>query len=269
MPMEMKDRGTTLIETMIAIIVAFITMASIGYAVFRASLTNKNQGTEQTRMTVLAQEKMEELTRLDYADTTTNTTLITDTGWAKGLTSGGGTNMITSSSDCSSTAFQGYVDLLDLNSQPINASCATALASPYGYIRRWQITDVGTIPSVQLLAFGDGSTKAFSGTLVGAPIQPNTVTITASVGSVPIVATDDGSGDLNGVGINMGAVNYSTGAIMIRYNQPPDANSPINATITVGATYGLKQVTVVVYSLVAVRGGQAIPKVVLTSLKSQ
>ena len=56
-----KDRGVTLIETMIAVLVAMIGVFGIGSLIFQATVTNKNQGTEVTRATIYAQDKMEKL----------------------------------------------------------------------------------------------------------------------------------------------------------------------------------------------------------------
>lgn len=139
-----KDRGGSLVETMIAVLVAFIAMSSVGAVVFSAMVANKNQGIESTRMTVLAQEKMEELIRLNFADVTTNTTLITDSDWSKGLTVNSDTDLgelFTCPS--SGTANVGYVDWLDQNSVPGAGSCDDVVAQPRAYIRRWKITDPG------------------------------------------------------------------------------------------------------------------------------
>ena len=65
---EHDDRGVTLVETMIAILVAFVVMASLGAVVFSTMVANKNQGTEVTRMTGLAQEKAEWAADKAYAD---------------------------------------------------------------------------------------------------------------------------------------------------------------------------------------------------------
>ena len=73
MSVRSSERGVTLVETMIAVLVAFVVMASLGAVIFSAMVANKDQGTEVTRMTALAQEKVEQLSRLTYADTSTNT----------------------------------------------------------------------------------------------------------------------------------------------------------------------------------------------------
>jgi hypothetical protein len=145
-----NDRGVSLIETMIAVLVAFITMSSLGAVIFSAMVTNKNQGTEVTRMTALAREKIEQLTRLSYSNTTTNTTLITDTGWNVGLTSNLYSDL-TQLSACpvSGDPNVGYVDFLDNNAQPLAGACSAAIAAGYGYERRWKIADVSGVTGLK------------------------------------------------------------------------------------------------------------------------
>ena len=145
-----NDRGGSLVETMIAVLVAFIAMSSVGAVVFSAMVSNKNQGIEQTRMTVLAQEKMEELIRLNYADATTNTTLITDTDWSKGLTVNADTDLEELfTCPASGSANVGYVDWLDQNSVPGSGSCSDVVGQVRAYIRRWKVTDVSGITGLK------------------------------------------------------------------------------------------------------------------------
>ncbi len=58
------DRGSTLPEAMIAVLIAMIGCFSLGYVVFLATATNKNQGTETTRAVIYAQDKLEKLLSL-------------------------------------------------------------------------------------------------------------------------------------------------------------------------------------------------------------
>ena len=147
MPFQRDERGVSLVETMIAVLVAFIAMSSIGAVIFSAMVANKNQGAETTRMTALAQEKVEQLVRLGYTDVTTNTTLITDTGWPIGLTA----NSLTDLNQLGAcpgvgSANIGYVDFVDNNGQPLAGACSAAVASAFGYERRWKITTVSAGP---------------------------------------------------------------------------------------------------------------------------
>jgi type II secretory pathway pseudopilin PulG len=150
MPTKRYESGVSLVETMIAVLVAFIVMSSIGAVIFSSMVANKNQGTEVTRMTALAQEKMEQLARLNFSNTTTNTTLITDSGWSIGLTSNASTDLTqVSACPASGTANVGYVDFLDNNGQPLSGACATAVASGFGYQRRWKITSVSGVTGLK------------------------------------------------------------------------------------------------------------------------
>jgi hypothetical protein len=142
-----NDRGGSLVETMIAVLVAFIAMSSVGAVVFSAMVQNKNEGAETTRMTALAREKMEQLLWLDYNDTTTNTTLITDTGWSVGLTANSATDL-DQLNDCPSggSANEGYVDFLDSEGVPLSGTCSASVAGGFAYVRRWRITEEITGP---------------------------------------------------------------------------------------------------------------------------
>jgi Tfp pilus assembly major pilin PilA len=171
------DRGVSLIETMIAVLVALIGVFSIGTLIFQATVTNKNQGTEVTRATIYAQDKMEKLLSLDFAscnaasvsanqnycDTSATWTYniststwsatagLTGTGWNTGLLAGGqintGNPTVPMQSTCPSSGTSvGYVDYLDFNGSQIPltpGSCAT-LPNTIAYIRMWQISDMAS-----------------------------------------------------------------------------------------------------------------------------
>lgn len=153
------DRGVSLIETMIAVVVALIGVFSIGSLIFQATVTNKNQGTEVTRATIYAQDKMEKLLSLSFSTcnqgVTTNpsacdTANITGTGWNTGLVAGGQLNTGDPNAPMQSTcptsgASLGYVDFLDNNGAPLPATagaCSTVTTSSIAYVRMWQIQDV-------------------------------------------------------------------------------------------------------------------------------
>ncbi len=150
MRIDRTNRGVSLVETMIAVLVAFIVMSSVGAVVFSSMVANKNQGTEVTRMTALAQEKMEQLVRLSFGDTSTNTTLVSDTGWAIGLTPNTSTNLDQlAACPASGTANVGYVDFLDNDAQPLAGACADAFVSGFGYQRRWKVTNVPSVAGLK------------------------------------------------------------------------------------------------------------------------
>ncbi len=104
------QRGTTLIETMIAVLIAVIAVLNIGFLVFQTTSVSKNQGTETTRAVIYAQDKIERLLSLasvptnagqaDWATCTNSaatnfaancdTTGVAASGWKTGLIAGGG-----------------------------------------------------------------------------------------------------------------------------------------------------------------------------------
>lgn len=65
----------------------------------------------------------------------------------------------------------------------------------------------------QVLGTGDGSTKAFTGTIAGAPLDPGSVAVTDGTETF----ADDGHGTLTGSAAGTGTVNYATGAASISF----------------------------------------------------
>jgi Tfp pilus assembly protein PilV len=199
---EVKDDGVSLIETMIAVLVALIGVFSIGSLIFQATVTNKNQGTEVTRATIYAQDKMEKLLSLDFATcnqgistnpnycgtsaswtfaggTWTATSGLTGTGWNTGLTAGGIiTPMQTTCPTSTSDPTLGYVDFLDANGLqiPSTAGACSAIATPMAYVRMWNITDV---PSTGGPAMKQITVAVWSRAAVGQAGNKPVVTITS------------------------------------------------------------------------------------------
>ncbi len=156
------DEGVSLIETLIAVVVALIGVFSLGGVIFQATVTNKNQGSETTRATIYAQDKIEKLLSLDFTNciqtassqpSTCNTTNITDSGWTQGLLAGGpiSSSSVTTTpvaNDCPhvSSTYQGYVDFLDANGQQLpsatGGTCSSVTGSSIAYIREWSIADL-------------------------------------------------------------------------------------------------------------------------------
>jgi len=162
-----KERGETLIETMLATLVAIIAVFAICSTVFVATVTTKNQGTETTRAVIYAQDKVEKLlslaavpasiTTASYWNCTQlpstqqgsfpdcNVTGITASGWYTGLFAGGSFSPL--HAGCPSSGSNvGYMDFLDANGNELHgSSCSVALANKtVGYIRQWQIQDANT-----------------------------------------------------------------------------------------------------------------------------
>jgi Tfp pilus assembly protein PilV len=144
--MRKSEQGVTLIETMIAVLISMFVMTALGGVVFTATVQNKNQGVEMSRVTVYAQDKIEMLTNLDWSDCTEstpltgcNTTGITGTGWNKSLIAGG---TLTYATACpTSGAAVGYIDYLDANGNQYAGADCSAIGT-YAYQRQWTVTDV-------------------------------------------------------------------------------------------------------------------------------
>jgi len=127
---ERSERGIGLIETMIALLLVLIGLLAVMSLFTVASAGNTNQGEYATRTTEYAQYKMEQLLKLSFSDSTTNTTALPGggTGLGSGLTPGGSVGSVNPASPVS-----GYVDYLD------NAGNLLTSSSGWFYKRQWQI----------------------------------------------------------------------------------------------------------------------------------
>lgn len=80
---------------------------------------------------------------------------------------------------------------------------------------------------------GDGSTKAFTGTLAYTPIRPGTLTITATVKGVEVELRDDGNGGISGASLDTtktNSVDYTNGEVTLNFSIAPDSGTDINCT---------------------------------------
>ena len=113
---------------------------------------------------------------------------------------------------------------------------------------------IQTQVSAESVGTGDGSTVIFTHTAAHTPITPGSVSVTAGA----VTATDDGAGNLTGMGIGpFSTVNYATGALSIKFNTAPANTVPITMNYTyyvasgVVITMGVDQVpTLVANSIV-------------------
>ncbi len=190
------ERGTTLIEALIAVLVAMIGVFGLGSLIFEATVTNKNQGTEVTRATIYAQDKMEKLLSLDFNACTQasssqpascNTTNIGATGWTQGLLAGGttgeqanGSYTVQDSCPASGTSV-GYVDYLSPDGLQLPtggpaSSCSALTGATVGYVRMWQITD---LPSTGGPAIKEVSVAVYSMLSVSTGTARPIVTLTS------------------------------------------------------------------------------------------
>jgi len=200
-----NDHGVTLLETMLAVLVALVGAFSIGSVIFVATATTKNGGTETTRATIYAQDKMEKLLSLaavpvsgvttagfsnctqpastqfsSYPDC--NTTGINASGWVTGLLAGGAISPLQSS--CPTGSSLGYTDFLDASgNQLVGASCAAATANGYAYIRMWQVQDANTFGSTPALK--QLTVAVYSLAAVGTATVPKPIVIVTSFVSDP------------------------------------------------------------------------------------
>ena len=201
------DCGFTLLETMLALSVALVGVFGIGGVIYIASATSKNQGTETTRATIYAQDKMEKLlslasvpvsgvTTASFADCTQpvstqqtsypdcNTTGINSAGWVTGLLAGGAISPLQNSCP-SSGASTGYMDFMDASGNQLTAtSCSTATSSGFSYVRMWQISDsnlFGSTPALKQITVAVYSLAVINTTSAGAATPAALVILTSYV----------------------------------------------------------------------------------------
>jgi Flp pilus assembly protein TadG len=126
-----RQRGTTLIETMIAAIVLVVGVLTLVGTLSVAINDNWNQGDRATRTTEYAEDKMEQLLSLSFTDTTTDTTVYpANLTGGTGLSAGGGVNP--------TSPVAGYVDYVD------DTGAQQASAALASYIREWSISVNGS-----------------------------------------------------------------------------------------------------------------------------
>jgi Tfp pilus assembly protein PilV len=177
-----NDSGVTLIETLIAVLIAVVGLFSVGGLIFQAMVTNKNQGTEVTRATIYAQDKMEKLLSLNFSNCTQaasalpsscNTTNVSASGWTDGLLAGGAIGPSVQATCPSSGASVGYIDFLDSNGIQLPGStaatgCSSITPSSISYVRMWEVTDVAstggpTLKQISVAVYSQSAVNANSG----------------------------------------------------------------------------------------------------------
>jgi hypothetical protein len=140
------ERGTTLIEVMIAAGLLMTLMAGLMGMSAVAISTTENQGHLSARATEYAQDKMEQLLALAYGDAISDTrTFPAGTSGGTGLAAGG----VSDPKATITTATQKYVDYLDQNGNLLTASGVTPPSNWY-YKRVWKIegtAEDATIPA--------------------------------------------------------------------------------------------------------------------------
>ena len=129
-----SERGASLIETVVALLILTVGVVAVMGVLSIAISQNWNQGDRSTRTTEYAQDKMEQLLALDFNDSASNTTVYPTAstggtglgGIMAGSTTVGGTD--------SASPVASYVDYID-SSGNLQTSSTNAL-----YMRQWSIT---------------------------------------------------------------------------------------------------------------------------------
>ncbi len=163
------ERGTTILEVIIASSILVTLMAGLLSLVSLAISTTENQGHLAARTTEYAQDKMEQLVALAYNDTTSDTrTFPAGSSGGSGLTVGGSSN--------TSAPVALYVDYLEEDGDlcvAANANCGapSGTTPPAGwyYKRCWEITqpsaNLKQITVTVTIAYGFGGGNKASSTL--------------------------------------------------------------------------------------------------------
>jgi len=154
---ERNDRGTTLIETIIALAVLAGAIAGLLSMVTITAKLTEDQGHLAARATEYAQDKMEQLLALKYGDTSSNTAVFP-------ATANNGTGLAVGGSADPSAPVAGYVDWLDVSGNLLAVNGVTAPAGWF-YERVWQVSS----PSANLKQVTVTTIVAFSMSRTMAP----------------------------------------------------------------------------------------------------
>ena len=144
-----SERGTTLIETMIAVGMLLVVMAGLLSMVSLATNYTENHGHLEARTTEYAQDKMEQLLALAYGDIASNTVLdsinqVTQPSGGTGLGPASITAGQTAGSvDLSAAPTNQYVDWLANDGTPLGGG-STAPATWF-YKRVWEIKCISPV----------------------------------------------------------------------------------------------------------------------------
>ena len=129
-----EQRGLSLIETMVAVLILLIGIVSV-MSLFAVAVTqNTNQGDFATRTTEYCQDKMEQLLALSFSDSATDTTVYPPatsggTGLGSGLAASGTVGSVNTAAPAT-----GYVDYLDASGNLL------ANSTGWFYKRQWSIS---------------------------------------------------------------------------------------------------------------------------------
>jgi len=143
-----RERGATLIETVIAMLILTIGVLGVMGVLAIATTQNWNMGDRATRATEYAQDKMEQLMALSFSDGSSNTTSYPTqssggTGLGGAMAGNSTVGGVTSGSPVTS-----YVDYID-SSGNLQTTSTGAL-----YIRQWSISTnaAGNLKTITVVA---------------------------------------------------------------------------------------------------------------------
>ncbi len=126
------DRGTSLIETVVATALLLIVIGGLGSMGVIGMMTSENQGHLAARTTEYAQDKMEQLLVLAWGDATTDTRVFP-------AAPAGGTGLAVGGSANPAAPVAGYVDYLDRSGTLVTGGGGAEPASWF-YKRAWAIS---------------------------------------------------------------------------------------------------------------------------------
>ena len=129
-----SQSGVTLVETVIALAILLVVATGIMSVALVGIMTTENQGHLAARSAEYAQDKMEQLNSLSYADAVTDTTVFPSTN-------SGGTGLSVGGSFDPAAPAAGYVDYLDATGNPMALGAGGAAPAGWYYIRVWQISN--------------------------------------------------------------------------------------------------------------------------------
>ena len=131
-----SERGTTLIETVVALAILFVALAGLMTAPLVATNLKENEGHLSARTTEYAQDKMEQLLALTYGDAQSDTRVFP-------AATSGGTGLAVGGSSDPAAPVALYVDYLDQSGNLLPSSGTTPPAGWF-YKRVWRVTNPST-----------------------------------------------------------------------------------------------------------------------------
>jgi hypothetical protein len=128
-----SERGTTLVETIVATSLLLVVMVGLLSMAAVATVYTENHGHLEARTTEYAQDKMEQLLVLVYTDGASDTTMFP-------AATTGGTGLAVGGSSDPNTPVNGYVDWLEQDGDLLGGG--TTPPTTWFYKRVWQISNL-------------------------------------------------------------------------------------------------------------------------------